>query len=108
MKQIQETETKGFIPTLNRMGYMTSTLDPVSLSFIKFAAELDFQVLEIGAAYGVATIPDLQKGAKMIANDLDERHLQVLKKNIPEECKPRLQTMTARFPNEIYLEPESV
>ncbi len=55
----------------------------ISEEFIKYAGETEGIVLDIGAAYGVSTIPALQTGATVIANDLDGRHLQILEQNTP-------------------------
>jgi len=47
-------EPNGFIQTLNKMGYMTSTLDRFSQAFVDFAPKAPGRALDIGAAYGVA------------------------------------------------------
>lgn len=67
-----------FINTLNGMGAMTTNLDPFSEAFVEFSGSCDFPVLEIGAAYGIATTAALSKGASVIANDLDQQHLEYL------------------------------
>ena len=71
-----EPESSGlFVPTLNQMGYMTTHLDPYSLAFVDYASKIQGPVLEIGAAYGVATLAALSKGARIICNDLSTEHL---------------------------------
>ncbi len=106
--KMPEAERNGFVKTLNNMGYMTSTLDPFSLEFVVFAPEAPGPSLEIGAAYGVATLPALAQGASVIANDIDARHLQILIDRVPEAHRPRLSIMHGSFPEEIRLENGSV
>jgi len=93
---------------MNRTGFMTTTLDAYSKQFVEFAKDADGPVLEVGAAYGVATIPALQNGATVIANDLDERHLQILKDRTPEAFHSQLILKPGRFPDELELEENSV
>lgn len=88
-----------YIPTLNQTGFMTLEVDEYSQEFINYSASFpDVPSLEIGAAYGVATLKALSKGAHIIANDLDNRHLEILKKNCPENCKDRLTLLPGSFP----------
>jgi len=97
-----------FIPTLNQTGFMTTTLDVYSQQFVDEARNVDAPVLEIGAAYGVATIPALKNGATVIANDLDERHLQILKNRTPKEFHDRLILKPGKFPDELQIEDDSL
>ncbi len=78
-------EPNGFIKTLNNMGYMTSTLDPYSMAFADFAPAAPGPCLDVGAAYGVASLVALANGARMIANDIDGRHLRILLDRAPAE-----------------------
>ncbi len=84
---IPSAEPSGFIPTLNRMGYMTSTLDPVSCSFIGFSSVAKGPVLDIGAAYGIASRQALRTGATVAVNDLDSRHLDLLKDSVSSDSE---------------------
>ena len=107
--KMPEAEENGFIPTLNQMGYMTSSLDSFSKEFVDYASTHSSQKsLEIGAAYGIATLEALKKGAQMIANDLEEKHLQILKERSPESLRKNLILHPGRFPEEIDLKGESV
>jgi 2-polyprenyl-3-methyl-5-hydroxy-6-metoxy-1,4-benzoquinol methylase len=58
-------------------------------------------VLDIGCAYGMASLPALKKGAVVIANDLDERHLQLLKSQAPVSSLERLQLKPGRMPDDL-------
>lgn len=85
------------IPTLNKMGYMTSSLDNYSRQFATYSSMCEGQVLEIGAAYGIATLEALSKGAQVLSNDLSADHLKILEKKCPEEHKERLTTRVGNF-----------
>ena len=69
---------KGLIPTMNDTGFMFEVLDDYALDFIRYSGECDSEVLELGCAYGVATIPALEAGAKVRACDIDQRQLDIL------------------------------
>lgn len=101
-------EPNGFVVTLNQQGYMTSTVDVFMQSFIDFAGTINKPVVDIGAAYGVATIPALVKGATVIANDLDERHLLILRERVPETLKEKLSLYPGRFPDELSFKSSSI
>jgi len=96
------------IVTLNRMGYMLSQPEKYNQAFIDFAAVAPGPVLDIGAAYGLATIPALEKGAYVIANDLDPRHLRILKSKVPPSLLNHLQIKPGRMPNELNFENNSL
>lgn len=99
---LKQPEAKdALIVTLNSMGYMLSKPEKYNQAFIDFSQHAAGPVLDIGAAYGLATIPALEKGAYVIANDLDERHLQILKSKVPPSQLNRLELKPGRMPNEI-------
>lgn len=87
--------------TLNKQGYMLTNLHEYSQAFVDFAPLAPGPVLDIGAAYGVASIPALQAGAHVIANDIDVRHLKILKQNAPESSLKRLDLRVGRIPGEV-------
>lgn len=92
----------GLTATLNRMGYMIDTLDPFREAFVDFSGSAEFPVLEIGAAYGVASLAALANGAYVVANDLDPRHLEILKQTAPKNALCRLELVPGRFPEELH------
>jgi hypothetical protein len=57
----------GFVQTLNQMGFMTTSLDPISQRFVDFAPHAPGPALDIGAAYGVASIRLTGAGASKIS-----------------------------------------
>ncbi|MDO8461409.1 MAG: class I SAM-dependent methyltransferase, partial [Deltaproteobacteria bacterium] len=101
-------EANGFVKTLNNMGFMTSVLDPYSQALVDFAPQAPGPFLEIGAAYGVASLAALEKGCEVIANDMDERHLEILWDRAPKEDQKRLTLKAGAFPDAIDLKPGSV
>jgi 2-polyprenyl-3-methyl-5-hydroxy-6-metoxy-1,4-benzoquinol methylase len=97
-------ESNGFVKTLNGMGFMTSTLDEYSQDFARFAPSAPGPALDVGAAYGVATLEALKNGAHVIANDLDVRHLEILRDQTPSDQVSRLTLMPGRFPEELKID----
>lgn len=93
-----------FIPTLNQMGYMTVHVDPYSQAFIEYAASHKGLNLEIGTAYGVATLQALARGATVVANDIEIRHLHILTQRTAEKDLPRLRLVPGAFPRELHFE----
>jgi hypothetical protein len=101
-------EPNGFVKTLNNMGYMTSGLDAYSQAFVEFAPSAPGPVLDIGAAYGVASLAALSNGAHVIANDIDERHLEILRARARPQLQSRLTLIPGSFPDGIDFTPGSV
>ena len=98
----------GFVPTLNKQGYMATTLDYYMKQFISYAKSCKKPVVDIGAAYGIATIPSLETGANVIAVDLDERHLAILEERVPHELKNQLTIKCCSFPEELHFNRNSI
>jgi SAM-dependent methyltransferase len=99
---------QGVIPTDNAMGIMTEEPSPAAEAFIELAARAGRPLLEIGAAYGNATLPALRAGGTVIANDLSASQLGVLASAARSEDRKRLVLMPARFPEEIRLGDDSL
>jgi len=89
-------EDCGFVATLNKTGFMTTTLDPYSQEFLE-QCQAGHHILEIGSAYGVATIPALQKGCTVYANDLSQDHLNILKNHTPLAYQDHLHLLSGDF-----------
>ncbi len=97
---IPPPETDGKIATLNQTGFMTPDQSPYNLQFIEFAKKSQHPVLDVGAAYGLVSLPALEQGATVIANDIDERHLLLLREQTPPDLRGHLILSKRRFPNE--------
>ncbi len=95
----------GLTPTLNKMGYMFDDLTAYGKEFILFSQQSGGPVLEIAAAYGKATLKVLQSNIKVVANDLDPRHLEVLVSRVPDNQKSLLDLSPGRFPTETSFQP---
>jgi SAM-dependent methyltransferase len=93
------------VPTLNGRGYMFEALDPISKAFIDFAANQEAQALDIGCAYGVATLGALNEGARVVACDMEERHLEILASRCPEQFQGNLTTIVGKLPD-VPFEPQ--
>lgn len=97
------------IPTLNRMGWMAASIgDPYTRDFIEYAATAAKPVMEIGAAYGVAAASVLNNGGRIIVNDLEPHHLQVLYEQTPQDLRKKLQILPGSCVDEIDPGEESV
>jgi len=94
-----EPTLPGMIPTLNDTGFMTEELDEYSLAFVDYAGTCGAPVLDIGCAYGVATLPALAAGATVTACDMEPRHLEILARRVPPKARQRLTVEVGRLPS---------
>ena len=83
-------------PTQNQRGF-TYLLPPIGEQFVHFASTCEHSVVDIGAAYGVATLPALEAGARVIAVDISEQHLVALKQRAAR-YQSSLRIIPGRFP----------
>lgn len=88
----------GLVPTLNRRGFMSETLDRFSADFVRHAAGCGGRVLDMGCAYGVATQAALAQGATVHACDMEAGHLAVLEAETPAALRARLTTSVGTLP----------
>jgi SAM-dependent methyltransferase len=86
--------------TLNRLGRTSTELNEVSGQFVNFCEHGASPVLDIGAAFGVASLAALNVGTRVIANDIDTRHLAEIARRAPRHLRNRLALYTGRFPDE--------
>lgn len=105
--KMPEADTDGKIPTLNKTGLMTHDRDPFSEAFIEYASTCEHPVLEIGSAYGISTLPTLEKGATVVANDIEPRHLYILRNQTPENLRSQLYLNPTEFPRDSEFPPNS-
>ncbi len=97
--EMPEATFKHLIPTLNNMGFMAEVLDYYSEKFVSYSATIDEKVLDMGCAYGIATLAALERGAIVCACDMDERHIEILIAKTPENLKARLETIVGILPS---------
>ncbi|CEG62186.1 class I SAM-dependent methyltransferase [Legionella micdadei] len=87
-----------FTKTLNPFGGFTTTpCDPVSQQFIQHAAiasKCGGKVLEIGAAFGAATLEAIAKGATVFCNDIEPANLAVVRRRFIEMNEGQIESIT--------------
>jgi SAM-dependent methyltransferase len=88
-------------PTFNKTGWTSDVPNQISLAFIEYARFCNRPILDIGAAFGVASIPALMNGARVVVNDLDLSHLQVLREAVPVKLRDRVMPVVGRFPEQL-------
>jgi chorismate-pyruvate lyase/SAM-dependent methyltransferase len=86
------------LETKNRKGF-TYTLSSFGKAFINAASKSSKPVMDIGAAYGVATLPALLTGAKVIAVDIEEKHLLAIADSVDITHRNQLMTLREKFPH---------
>lgn len=91
------------IKTINNMGSMSSWPNPALNLFLDLVEKTQGYFADIGTSYGYSSIEALKRGGKVLAIDLDQRHLDSLKENCPTDYLTNLETNCGHFPNEISL-----
>lgn len=101
---------EAFITTHNANGYMLQAPDQVMQACIEFVNQRKNAVIvDVGAAYGIATLVLLQQTtAKVIANDIDAKHLDVLLEETPKNLRSRLLLQQKQFPDETKYDEASI
>lgn len=94
------------IATENKKGF-TYSLTSFGKAFVDYASRSAAPVVDIGCAYGIATLPALLTGAKVIAVDIEEKHLQSIERSLDPAVRSNLTTIKAPFPH-FDLQPSSV
>lgn len=78
-------------------GFTTTPCDPVSQKFLEHAAlsaQSGGKVLEIGAAFGAATLAAISKGATVFCNDIDPKNLAVVRQRYLETAPEDSESVT--------------
>lgn len=89
---------RNIVPTLNGTGFMFEVLDSYASGWIQQAGGSRAPLLEIGCAYGVATIAALEAGAQVVACDMEPAHLRILRSRVPAALHERLDCVAGRLP----------
>ncbi len=105
--EMPETTDRGMVPTLNNKGFMSMSLDPVSAAFTMYAGQSHGLSLDLGCAYGIATLAALDHGARVIACDMDPGHVQVLLSNTTGNAQERVSGIVAEMP-QVAFKPNSL
>jgi SAM-dependent methyltransferase len=88
----------GMTPTLNQRGFMSARLDPVSSAFAEAAGRTDGEVVDLGCAYGIATLAALDAGGRVLAIDMEPAHLELLAESVPADQRDRLRILVGVMP----------
>ena len=86
------------ISTKNKKGF-TYLLSSFGKAFVNSASKASHPVVDIGAAYGIATIPALQTGATVMAVDIEEKHLLSIANTVDPVFQKHLIPIRERFPD---------
>jgi hypothetical protein len=98
---------QGFEITRNVRGFMHQ-LNEISVEFIDFAHQAPGMVVDMGSAFGIATIPILKQGIEVTACDIEQEHLNELILRVPAECRLFLQTKAGSFPEDYNFEKHTI
>ncbi len=96
---LPKSPIEGMVPTMNNTGWMIETPDRVSLAFAEYAGTLETDSLDVGCAYGVATLKAVELGASVIACDIEPKHLQLLEQRVPPQFRDRVRTQVGALPD---------
>lgn len=97
-----------FYRTKNNFGYMQRSNDIYSQAFVEDAVRSGGLALDVGSAYGVATLEILRRGGNVIASDIDRSHLNILWSQVPDEYKSRLRLYFGGLPSGLDLPSNSI
>lgn len=96
------------LPTQNRTGWASNQLNEVSERFVVHCRFVARPVLDIGAAFGMATLAALDAGATVYANDLDPAHLAQIATSAPQALSDKLILLPGRFPHDLHFAENSL
>ena len=96
------------IPTLDRQGWIWLYKDEITESYIDFGSATNGLMLEIGAGYGHIVLDVLKKGARVIAVDVSQGQLEIIKSRAAGDGLSGLEVIKAKFPEELDLPAESI
>jgi len=104
----EPVENGMMIPTLDHQGWIWLYRDEVTNSYIDFAAGTKGSMLEAGAGYGHIVLEVLKEGARVIAVEISEEQLAIIKRRVADSRLTGLETIRAEFPEELDMPEESV
>ncbi|MCB2108337.1 MAG: class I SAM-dependent methyltransferase [Rhodobacteraceae bacterium] len=91
-------DIRGMVPTLNNTGFMSMHMNGCVQAFVDFASTCTSEVLDMGCAFGIATHAALATGARVLACDMEPRHLDAVTEQTPLDERSRLRTQAATLP----------
>jgi SAM-dependent methyltransferase len=96
------------IPTLDRQGWIWLYRDEITKAYIDYAADTKGLMLEIGAGYGDIVLEVLEKGARVIADEISEGQLEIIQRRAAERGLSVLEFVKAEFPGELDLPGDTI
>ncbi|WP_299490090.1 class I SAM-dependent methyltransferase [uncultured Shewanella sp.] len=94
--------------SLNKKGVMVKQFSNVSQAFIRDAASATHDLIDMGCAYGIATLPILEMKKHIIACDLEQQHLDILQAETPKALLPFLSLKQGCFPYDYDFKSHSI
>lgn len=87
--------------TKNRYG-ANFILCEMTKRFVAYASAPGRRALDIGAGYGNASVPVVCGGGRIVANDIEQVHLDLLRSRVPREQQQNLELFKGRFPEDFF------
>lgn len=78
-------ENSILIPTLDRQGWIWLYEDEITRAYVDYSEQTKGTMVEIGAGYGHIVLQVLEKGARVIANDISNDQLQIIKNRVTRD-----------------------
>lgn len=94
-------ENRMMIPTLDNQGWIWLYKDEITKAYIDYAAGTKGLMLEVGAGYGDIVLEVLKKGARVIADEISQGQLDIIKRRVAESGLSGLEVVNAEFPQEL-------
>jgi SAM-dependent methyltransferase len=94
----------GYRATSNQMGWTNEAYgDPAVDGFVALAASAPLPVVDIGAGHGAATAAAIRVGARVVAVEIHDDHLDAIRSRVGRERADRLTLVAGRFPEAVRL-----
>ena len=104
----EPVENGMMIPTLDRQGWIWLYKDEITKSYIEYAAETKGLMLEVGAGYGHIVLEVLKTGARVIADEISQEQLEIIRQRVYERGLSGLEVNEAEFPEELDLPADTI
>jgi SAM-dependent methyltransferase len=104
----EPVENGMMIPTLDRQGWIWLYKDEITKSYIEYAAETKGLMLEVGAGYGHIVLEVLKTGARVIADEISQDQLEIIRQRVYERGLSGLEVIKAEFPEELDLPADTI
>lgn len=89
------------VPVANRCGWTSTVPNPMTCRFLDLIRKIENpRVIDIGAGYGVASIPAMEAGAYVIVNEIDQSQLDhIANLACDKKLQGQFQLLNAVLPN---------